>query len=225
MGSTSTTSPIVKPIKYDYIVSSQGAVTIDNEVASLISEPFCPVCKAWQGRSETRLLIRQEAREEVLRATAGYAFPYPIYLYSAGLVELVLHLEPRLKTKFRDAFSQKGTRWYELLAPSDVSFCGIRDVTVPKTYRCGRCSHLAGYTPEMKYVGTYFVLAAADIPADLLFYTAGSCPSNPPDLIATPEGIELLKKEGFRLSYERVAVLDELSVDRNPPATVLSEST
>ena len=84
---------------------------------------------------------------------------------------------------------------------------------------------MAGYTPEMKYVGTYFVLAAADIPADLLFYTAGSCPSNPPDLIATPEGIELLKKEGFRLSYERVAVLDELSVDRNPPATVLSEST
>lgn len=224
MGSTSSRAMKIKPLEYHYLLSSRAYRSIETPIADLVSQPFCPVCKGWGGvRSSAELLVTQGVRADLLLASSFSTPVGTISLYSRRLTEVVCSNEPELIPRFRSASDRKGVVWQELLAPAQVLYCGIRDAEVPYASRCGKCGRIGAYCPEMKYVGTFFAVSEEDVSGRPLFYSAESCRNHPPALVATGDGVKLLRESGCVFTKVKVAVLRSADVDRMPNVKIFHE--
>jgi hypothetical protein len=224
MGTTGSESLKIEPVGFNHIIGVKGAVSIETPLDKLNLQPFCPVCKAWGGlRTSAELQVTKGARVDALRARAPGISPISMTIYSERLADTVCRLEPRFRSMFRSATDRAGVVWQELLAPAEALFCGVRGAEAPYASRCGRCGCLGAYIIGKNYTGASQAIPEGDVPRDTLFYSARSFSLNPPDLVATGEGVKLLKSQGCLFDAVKVAILKAADVDRTPNVKIFNE--
>lgn len=217
----------IKAVGHLHTVGPKHVTTVETPVSALVSEPQCPVCKTLRGlRSEVEMVIRRPPKAEMVVARMAEVGAGSATLLGPRVAEIVLKHSPGLGRLLRRARDTGGGEWWELIAPADVLYCGLRGVgasEVPFASRCGLCGALGAYLVPIKYLGTTHVVAESDVSDQRLFRAIGWTGFEHPQLLATGEGIRVLRDHGFRFEASKVAVLRAAEVERHPEVKVFHE--